>query len=65
MLDKGLSILLRQIDEKVEILQESLGKGAATDYADYQKKCGEIQGLLTARLNILDLRKNLENSDDE
>jgi len=65
MLDKGLSILLRQIDEKVEILQESLGKGAATDYADYQKKCGEIQGLLTARLNILDLRKNLEHSDDE
>ena len=52
MLEKGLNHLLRQIDEKVEILQESLGKGAATDYADYQKKCGEIQGLLTARLNI-------------
>jgi hypothetical protein len=65
MLEKGLNHLLRQIDEKVEILQESLGKGAATDYADYQKKCGEIQGLLTTRLNILDLRKNLENSDDE
>jgi hypothetical protein len=65
MLEKGLNHLLRQIDEKVEILQESLGKGNATDYADYQKKCGEIQGLLTARLNILDLRKNLENSDDE
>jgi hypothetical protein len=65
MLEKGLNHLLRQIDEKVEILQESLGKGGATDYADYQKKCGEIQGLLTARLNILDLRKNLEHSDDE
>jgi len=65
MLEKGLNLLLRQIEEKVEILQESLGKGAATDYADYQKKCGEIQGLLTARLNILDLRKNLEHSDDE
>ena len=65
MLEKGLNHLLRQIDEKVEILQESLGKGTATDYAEYQKMCGEIQGLLTARLNILDLRKNLENSDDE
>jgi hypothetical protein len=65
MLEKGLNLLLRQIEEKVEILQESLGKGAATDYADYQKKCGEIQGLLTARLNILDLRKNLEHSDNE
>jgi hypothetical protein len=65
MLEKGLNHLLRQIDEKVEILQESLGKGNAIDFADYQKKCGEIQGLLTARLNILDLRKNLEHSDDE
>ena len=65
MLEKGLNHLLRQIDEKVEILQESLGKGTATDYAEYQKMWGEIQGLLTARLNILDLRKNLEHSDDE
>lgn len=65
MLEKGLNHLLRQIDEKVEILQESLGKGVADDYAKYQRMCGEIQGLLTARLNILDLRKNLEHSDDE
>lgn len=65
MLEKGLNHLLRQIDEKVEILQESLGKGVANDYAEYQRMCGEIQGLLTTRLNILDLRKNLEHSDDE
>jgi hypothetical protein len=26
---------------------------------------GEVKGLLTARLNILDLRKNIEESDDE
>ncbi len=34
MLEKGLNHLLRQIDEKVEILQESLGKGNATVFAD-------------------------------
>jgi hypothetical protein len=65
MLEKGLNHLLHQIDEKVGVLQESLGKGTAQDYASYQRMCGEIQGLLTARLNILDLRKNLEHSDDE
>jgi hypothetical protein len=27
--------------------------------------CGEVQGLLTARLYITDLRKNLESSDDD
>lgn len=65
MLEKALDHLLQQIDEKVGRLQESLGTGTAKDYAEYQKMCGEIQGLLTARLNILDLRKNLEHSDDE
>lgn len=65
MLEKALNHLLQQIDEKVSRLQEALGTGAAKDYADYQKMCGEIQGLLIARLNILDLRKNLEHSDDE
>lgn len=65
MLEKALDHLLQQIDEKVERLQESLGTGTAKDFAEYQRMCGEIQGLLTARLNILDLRKNLEHSDDE
>ena len=65
MLEKGLKHLLQQIDDKVGVLQESLGTGAAHDYAAYQRMCGEIQGLLTARLNILDLLKNLEHSDDE
>jgi hypothetical protein len=27
--------------------------------------CGEVQGLLTARLYITDLRKNLESADDD
>lgn len=65
MLEKALDHLLQQIDEKVGRLQESLGTGTAKDFAEYQRMCGEIQGLLTARLNILDLRKNLEHSDDE
>lgn len=65
MLEKGLNLLSRQIEEKVGVLQESLGTGSCKDYAEYQRMCGEIQGLLTARLNIQDLKKNLEHSDDE
>lgn len=65
MLEKALNHLLQQIDEKVGRLQEALGTGNAQDFAEYQRMCGEIQGLLTARLNILDLRKNVEHSDDE
>jgi len=64
MNDKILDLLLKQAEGKVRDLEESLGTGVAKDYAEYQRMCGEITGLLTARLNILDLRKNLENSDE-
>ena len=64
MLEKALNHLTEKIDDKVQRLQESLGTGAAKDYSDYQKMCGEDQGLLTARLFIADLAKNVENSDE-
>jgi hypothetical protein len=64
MLDKALEVLVSQIDEKVTRLQETLASGAAKDYAEYQRMCGEIQGLLTARLNTTDLKHTMENSDE-
>lgn len=64
MLEKALSHLTSQIDEKVARLQEVLGTGVAKDYSEYQKMCGEVQGLLTARLYIRDLVKNVEDSDE-
>lgn len=64
MIDKSLELLVDQIDEKVARLQEALGAGIAKDYAEYQRMCGEIQGLLTARLNTLDLKRNIEESND-
>jgi hypothetical protein len=64
MLDKALAHLTNQIDEKVARLQEALGTGVAKDYPEYQKMCGEVQGLLTARLYLSDLVRNLEDSDE-
>ena len=64
MIDKSLELLVSQIDEKVARIQVSLGSGVAKDYAEYQRMCGEIQGLLTARLNTLDLKRNIEESND-
>ena len=64
MNDKILDHLLKQVSEKVGALEESLGTGVAKGYAEYQRMCGEITGLLTARLYITDLKKNLENSDE-
>jgi hypothetical protein len=64
MKEKILDHLLKQIDGKVRGLEESLGTGVAKDYSDYQKTCGQITGLLSVRMYITDLKKNLENFDE-
>jgi len=64
MKEKILDHLLKQVDAKVRVLEESLGTGEAKDYADYQRVCGTITGLLSVRMYITDLKKNLENFDE-
>jgi len=61
----GYEILVEQLNEKVQQLQEGVANGNATSYEEYKKTCGEIRGLLTARQYVLDLKKRMENSDDE
>jgi hypothetical protein len=65
MIDKTLTILVQKLDDKISQIQDALGNGSAKDFADYKSMVGEIKGLLTARLNVLDLQKNLEESDDD
>jgi len=64
MKEKILDHLLKKMDDKVKVLEEALGVGEAKDYADYQRMCGEIKGLLTMRLEISDLRSRLEHFDE-
>jgi len=63
-MDKTLEILLKQYRDKRNQIAEAVSSGAAKDYAEYRALCGEIRGLLTAELYLLDLAKNLENADD-
>jgi len=61
---KALNLMIQRIDDKVKQLEESLGARAAKSYDEYCGMCGEITGLLTARRNITDLTKNMENLDE-
>ena len=61
---QALDLLIQQIDQKVKQIEDSLGARSAKDYSEYCEQCGVITGLLTARRNITDLTKNLENSDE-
>ena len=64
MIDKYLDHLAQKLGEKARSLEESLGGGAAKDYAEYQNVCGQIKGLLMAQLEISDLKYRMENSDE-
>jgi hypothetical protein len=57
-------VLVQELDERVTYLKDWLITGVAKDYPEYQKVCGEVKGLLTARGNILDLKQKMENSDE-
>ena len=65
MIDNYLEHLSKKIDDKVSQLQIALADGNAGDYAEYKKMCGEVKGLLTARLFISDLQERLKTHDDD
>jgi hypothetical protein len=58
-----LEVIAKQIDEKVEQLKEA-GVVGHLDHVGYQRICGEVRGLLTARGYALDLKDRLEKSDE-
>ena len=61
---QAMDLLIQQIDASIKQIEEDLGAKSAKSYEEYCNKCGVITGLLTARRNIVDLTKNLENSDE-
>ena len=61
---QALDVLVQQIDQKVKQIEENLGAKTAKDFSEYCEQCGVITGLLTARRFIIDLTKNMENSDE-
>ena len=61
---QALDLLVKQIDASIKQIEEDLGAKSAKSYEEYCNKCGVITGLLTARRNIVDLTKNMENSDE-
>lgn len=59
-----LEYLSGKYAEEIKVIQESLGEGAAKDYAEYQNLCGVIRGLLTAQREINDLLRKVKDHDD-
>ena len=60
----SLEVIIQQADEKVTQLKDFMAEGRCESFEEYKRICGEIRGLLTARGYALDLKQNLENSDE-
>jgi hypothetical protein len=65
MIDKYLQHVVTKINDRVLQLQETLADDNVKDFAEYKKTCGEVKGLLTARLFLNDLQHRLQDADDE
>ena len=59
-----LELLSKKYTDEIRSIEESLGAGAAKDYAEYQNMCGVIRGLLTAQREINDLLRRVKEYDD-
>ena len=63
-MDSTLEYLIAQIEERRKSLIDSLGDGAAKDYAAYQHSVGVLRGYQTVQGIIYDLAKRMELSDE-
>jgi hypothetical protein len=57
-------VLVQTLDKEINGKRDWIASGQAKDFADYQRICGEIHGLLIAKQEILDLKQTMENSDE-
>jgi hypothetical protein len=60
----ALELIIKEANDKVSQLSDHLASGRANSFEEYKSLCGEIKGLLIMRGYALDLKQNLENSDE-
>jgi hypothetical protein len=60
----ALEAIIDHLEKQISSLEEWVGSGQAKDYPEYQRMCGEIQGLLFAIKYTGDLKTKLENLDE-
>ena len=60
----AFDVVLKDIDERRDMLAKALMEGSAKDYSEYRSMCGEIRGLSVAHNFITDLVRKLETYDE-
>jgi hypothetical protein len=58
-------VLLTEYKDRINMLTEAMARGNCSSYEEYKYTSGQLRGLETACAVIADLKKRLENADDE
>ena len=64
-MDKNLEFLLDEYMGRIDYLTKSLGQGNIPTIEEYRYVCGQIRGLVSACVVIVDLKKRMETSDSD
>jgi hypothetical protein len=63
--DQTLNYLVNKLNDQRRDLIDFISQGSVKDFSEYQRICGVIQGLDTAKQIITDLADRMENTEDE
>ena len=58
-------VLRKHYRERMNDLADAVSSGRCKDFGEYQKLCGVIEGLAYAERDLLDLKQNMEQDEDE
>ena len=61
----AFSVVIKEIEDRREVIARVLVDGDAKDYSEYRSLCGEIRGLSQAHMYITDLVRKMEQNEDE
>lgn len=65
MATTAFDVVLKELDERREMISRALVSGGVSDFAEYRSLCGEVRGLSYAHEYVKDLMRKLERDDDE
>ena len=60
-----IDVLRKKLRERMNDLADAISSGRCSDFGEYQKLCGVIEGLAYAERDLLDLKQQLEDHDNE
>lgn len=64
-MDQTSEYLLREYQERMQMLSDAMARGHCTSFEEYKYTCGQLRGLESACAIIKDLEKRMEAQDNE